>query len=161
MCVCAWECLSRAEEGKHAVTADAYQMVCYQGRCRERADGMALLFRDQSYIGVKKTPCNAAFACLPWTRQGDKMFHVGFRLLLPEVCVYHNSGSVLIQRASSPIYSDISSAPCLSADREVEQPYETNCGLWIWAIQIKFDWLVDWLNNNTSHHAFKKNGKVE
>ena len=21
------------------------------------------------------------------------------------------------------------------------KPYETNCGLWIWAIQIKFDWL--------------------
>ena len=25
------------------------------------------------------------------------------------------------------------------------KPYETNCGLWIWAIQIKFDWLIDWL----------------
>ena len=24
------------------------------------------------------------------------------------------------------------------------KPYETNCGLWIWAIQIKFDWLIDW-----------------
>ena len=24
------------------------------------------------------------------------------------------------------------------------KPYETNCGLWIWAIQIKFD-LIDWL----------------
>ena len=24
------------------------------------------------------------------------------------------------------------------------KPYETNCGLWIWAIQIKF-WLIDWL----------------
>ena len=23
------------------------------------------------------------------------------------------------------------------------KPYETNCGLWIWAIQIKFDWLID------------------
>ena len=22
------------------------------------------------------------------------------------------------------------------------KPYETNCGLWIWAIQIKFDWLI-------------------
>ena len=22
------------------------------------------------------------------------------------------------------------------------KPYETNCGLWIWAIQIKFDWLM-------------------
>ena len=26
------------------------------------------------------------------------------------------------------------------------KPYETNCGLWIWAIQIKFDWLIDWMN---------------
>ena len=25
------------------------------------------------------------------------------------------------------------------------KPYETNCGLCIWAIQIKFDWLIDWL----------------
>ena len=25
------------------------------------------------------------------------------------------------------------------------KPYETNCDLWIWAIQIKFDWLIDWL----------------
>ena len=25
------------------------------------------------------------------------------------------------------------------------KPYETNCGLWIWAIQIQFDWLIDWL----------------
>ena len=25
------------------------------------------------------------------------------------------------------------------------KPYDTNCGLWIWAIQIKFDWLIDWL----------------
>ena len=24
------------------------------------------------------------------------------------------------------------------------KPYETNCGLWIWAIQIQFDWLIDW-----------------
>ena len=24
------------------------------------------------------------------------------------------------------------------------KPDETNCGLWIWAIQIKFDWLIDW-----------------
>ena len=24
------------------------------------------------------------------------------------------------------------------------KPYEMNCGLWIWAIQIKFDWLIDW-----------------
>ena len=23
------------------------------------------------------------------------------------------------------------------------KPHETNCGLWIWAIQIKFDWLID------------------
>ena len=23
------------------------------------------------------------------------------------------------------------------------KPYETNCGLWIWAIQIKFDWLIE------------------
>ena len=23
------------------------------------------------------------------------------------------------------------------------KPYETSCGLWIWAIQIKFDWLID------------------
>ena len=23
------------------------------------------------------------------------------------------------------------------------KPYETNCGLWIWAIQIKLDWLID------------------
>ena len=23
------------------------------------------------------------------------------------------------------------------------KPYETNCGLWIWAIQIQFDWLID------------------
>ena len=23
------------------------------------------------------------------------------------------------------------------------KPYETNCDLWIWAIQIKFDWLID------------------
>ena len=23
------------------------------------------------------------------------------------------------------------------------KPYEMNCGLWIWAIQIKFDWLID------------------
>ena len=25
------------------------------------------------------------------------------------------------------------------------KPYETNCGLWIWAIQIKFDWLIDFI----------------
>ena len=25
------------------------------------------------------------------------------------------------------------------------KPCETNCGLWIWAIQIQFDWLIDWL----------------
>ena len=25
------------------------------------------------------------------------------------------------------------------------KPYETNCGLWIWAILIKFDWFIDWL----------------
>ena len=24
------------------------------------------------------------------------------------------------------------------------KPYETNCDLWIWAIQIKFNWLIDW-----------------
>ena len=24
------------------------------------------------------------------------------------------------------------------------KPYETNCDLWIWAIQIKFDWFIDW-----------------
>ena len=24
------------------------------------------------------------------------------------------------------------------------KPYETNCDLWIWAIQIKFDWLIIW-----------------
>ena len=24
------------------------------------------------------------------------------------------------------------------------KPYETNCDLWIWAIQIQFDWLIDW-----------------
>ena len=29
------------------------------------------------------------------------------------------------------------------------KPYETNCGLWIWAIQIQFDWLIDWCNNNS------------
>ena len=23
------------------------------------------------------------------------------------------------------------------------KPYETNCDLWIWAIQIKFDWLIE------------------
>ena len=23
------------------------------------------------------------------------------------------------------------------------KPYETNCGLWLWAIQIKFDWLIE------------------
>ena len=28
------------------------------------------------------------------------------------------------------------------------KPYETNCGLWIWAIQIKFDWLIDRQNKN-------------
>ena len=31
------------------------------------------------------------------------------------------------------------------------KPYETNCGLWIWAIQIEFDWLIDWL---IYHHRF-------
>ena len=24
------------------------------------------------------------------------------------------------------------------------KPYETNCDLWIWAIQTKLDWLIDW-----------------
>ena len=26
-----------------------------------------------------------------------------------------------------------------------EAELQRNCGLWIWAIQIKFDWLIDWL----------------
>ena len=30
------------------------------------------------------------------------------------------------------------------------KPYETDCGLWIWAIQIKFDWLIDCLTWDTS-----------
>ena len=30
------------------------------------------------------------------------------------------------------------------------KPYETNCGLWIWAIQIKFDWLI------SEHRQFTK-----
>ena len=33
------------------------------------------------------------------------------------------------------------------------KPYETNCGLWIWAIQIKFDWLIDWLNRKERERA--------
>ena len=35
------------------------------------------------------------------------------------------------------------------------KPYETNCGLWIWAIQIKFDWLIDWFRKpllNSKNH---------
>ena len=31
------------------------------------------------------------------------------------------------------------------------KPYETNCDLWIWAIQIKFDWLIDWPAVQFSH----------
>ena len=33
------------------------------------------------------------------------------------------------------------------------KPYEMNCGLWIWAIQIKFDWLIDWKNTFHPSHC--------
>ena len=44
-----------------------------------------------------------------------------------------NLGSSESKRGSSPVL-----AWCT-----LLKPYETNCGLWIWAIQIKFDWLID------------------
>ena len=34
-------------------------------------------------------------------------------------------------------------------------PYETNCGLWIWAIQIKFDWLIDLINPAVPDYAMQ------
>ena len=34
--------------------------------------------------------------------------------------------------------------PPLDITMSMTKPYETNCGLWIWAIQIKFDWLIDY-----------------
>ena len=43
------------------------------------------------------------------------------------------------------------------------EPYETNCGLWIWAIQIKFDWLIDWgmvLSVIVFFYQFKKKYKM-
>ena len=35
------------------------------------------------------------------------------------------------------------------------KPYETNCGLWIWAILIKFDWLIDWIVSVRRHLHFE------
>ena len=29
----------------------------------------------------------------------------------------------------------------------VDGPYETSCDLWIWALQIQLDWLIDWCGN--------------
>ena len=34
------------------------------------------------------------------------------------------------------------------------KPCETNCDLWIWAIQIKFDWLIDWRLHTDFGHSF-------
>ena len=40
------------------------------------------------------------------------------------------------------------------------KPYETNCGLWIWAIQIKFDWLIDNTRQyNQNVWSFSQNSK--
>ena len=36
------------------------------------------------------------------------------------------------------------------------KPYETNCGLWIWAIQIKFDWLIDWCSTGTTRATLQQ-----
>ena len=35
------------------------------------------------------------------------------------------------------------------------KPYETNCGLWILAIQIKFDWLIDDWSVHCPNNSFR------
>ena len=41
------------------------------------------------------------------------------------------------------------------------KPYETNCGLWIWAIQIKFDWLICLINHQLQVHVLTCAGMRE